>query len=305
MKGGETGAIVVPGNSEKSLIVRRLLGLDGDDRMPKDGDPLPAAQIALIRCVDRSRAPRGRTRGDAAAASRDAAPEEPSSTGPIAGPSRPALPDVRQADWVRTPIDRFVLARLEKEGLTPSPEAPLETLVRRVSLDLIGLPPSPQEVDDVARRRRARRPGRRLRAARRPAARLAALRRALGAAVARSRALRRFARLREGSAARDVEVPRLGDRRAQSRHAVRSVHHRADRRRHAAERHAGPAHRERVPSQRDDERGRRHRSGGGALRGARRSRQHDRHRLARHHARLRAVPQPQVRSLHARRTTTG
>jgi hypothetical protein len=49
MKGGETGAIVVPGNSERSLIVRRLLGLDGDDRMPKDGDPLPAAQIALIR----------------------------------------------------------------------------------------------------------------------------------------------------------------------------------------------------------------------------------------------------------------
>ena len=49
LKGGETGAIVVPGNSEQSLIVRRLLGLDGEDRMPKDGDPLPAAQIALIR----------------------------------------------------------------------------------------------------------------------------------------------------------------------------------------------------------------------------------------------------------------
>ena len=49
MKGGDTGAVVVPGNSDKSLIVRRLLGLDGEDRMPKDGDPLPAAQIALIR----------------------------------------------------------------------------------------------------------------------------------------------------------------------------------------------------------------------------------------------------------------
>ena len=49
MKGGEDGAIITPGNSEQSLIVRRLLGLDGEDRMPKDGDPLPAAQIALIR----------------------------------------------------------------------------------------------------------------------------------------------------------------------------------------------------------------------------------------------------------------
>jgi len=49
MKGGDTGAIVVPGNSDKSPLVRRLLGLDGEDRMPKDGDPLPEAQIALIR----------------------------------------------------------------------------------------------------------------------------------------------------------------------------------------------------------------------------------------------------------------
>src|SRR5438552_4537799 len=49
LKGGETGAIILPGNSEQSLIVRRLLGLDGDDRMPKDGDPLPAVEIALIR----------------------------------------------------------------------------------------------------------------------------------------------------------------------------------------------------------------------------------------------------------------
>ena len=71
------------------------------------------------------------------------------STGPIAGPCVPAPPEVRTADWVRTPIDRFILARLEKEGLKPSPQAPLETLVRRVSLDLIGLPPSPQEVDEV------------------------------------------------------------------------------------------------------------------------------------------------------------
>jgi mono/diheme cytochrome c family protein len=49
LKGSEDGPVIIPGNSERSPIVRRLLGLDGDDRMPKDGDPLPPGQIALIR----------------------------------------------------------------------------------------------------------------------------------------------------------------------------------------------------------------------------------------------------------------
>ena len=52
MTGGESGKVVIPGNSEQSPIVRRLLGLDGEDQMPKDGDPLPSAQIALIRAYD-------------------------------------------------------------------------------------------------------------------------------------------------------------------------------------------------------------------------------------------------------------
>jgi hypothetical protein len=62
-------------------------------------------------------------------------------------PKRPALPPVKNAKWVRNPIDRFVLARLEKEGLKPSPEADKTTLIRRLSLDLTGIPPTPQEVD--------------------------------------------------------------------------------------------------------------------------------------------------------------
>jgi hypothetical protein len=147
MKGGDTGALVLPGNSEKSLIVRRLLGLDGEDRMPKDGDPLPAAQIALIRSWIDQGATWPNT-GDTAGVPAAAEPEVQTHWA-YRRPSRPALPDVRRPEWVRTPIDRFVLARLEKERLTPSPEATLEMLVRRVSLDLIGLPPSPQEVTDV------------------------------------------------------------------------------------------------------------------------------------------------------------
>ncbi len=63
-------------------------------------------------------------------------------------PKRPELPAVKQTTWVRNPIDRFVMARLEKEGLTPSPEADRTTLIRRLSLDLTGLPPTSKEVDD-------------------------------------------------------------------------------------------------------------------------------------------------------------
>jgi len=62
-------------------------------------------------------------------------------------PSRPVSPDVRSRGWVRNPIDRFVLARLEREGLKPSPEASKETLLRRVSLDLTGIPPTVAEID--------------------------------------------------------------------------------------------------------------------------------------------------------------
>ena len=147
MAGGETGAAIVPGNSEKSLIVRRVLGLDDEDRMPKDGDPLTGAQIALIRTwIDQGAA---WPETGVSARGAQAAPEEPKHWA-YRRPARPALPEIRTADWARNPIDRFILARLEKEGLKPSPEAALETLVRRVSLDLIGLPPSPQEMDEVA-----------------------------------------------------------------------------------------------------------------------------------------------------------
>ena len=62
-------------------------------------------------------------------------------------PKRPALPTVQQADWPRNEIDHFILARLESNGLSPSPEAEKEALIRRVSLDLTGIPPTPQDVD--------------------------------------------------------------------------------------------------------------------------------------------------------------
>jgi mono/diheme cytochrome c family protein len=138
MKGGLSGATIVPGKSAESLLVKLLLSEDPDERMPAKAPPLPAAQIDFLRRWI-----------DEGAAWPDSASVEVKVQKHWAymKPVRPATPAVRNAAWVRNPIDAFILARLEREGLAPSPEAPRETLLRRASLDLTGLPPSPEEVD--------------------------------------------------------------------------------------------------------------------------------------------------------------
>lgn len=138
-QGGISGKVVVPGRSQDSLLFQRVLGLGDRVRMPLEGDPLTKDQIDLIRAWI-----------DQGASWPDEASVEDAKIGKhwaYVKPIRPDLPKVEGASWVRNPIDNFVLARLEKEGLNPSPEASRETLVRRVSLDLAGLPPSIEEVD--------------------------------------------------------------------------------------------------------------------------------------------------------------
>ena len=146
LKGGLSGPPVTPGKSDDSLLMRRVLGLDGEDQMPLDGDPLPEAAIARLRAwIDqgaldaRARRPRAPVRGQRATAD----PEHWS----YVKPARPELPPSRARPGRATPIDRFVLARLEREKLPPSPDAPKATLLRRVTLDLTGLPPTPAELD--------------------------------------------------------------------------------------------------------------------------------------------------------------
>jgi mono/diheme cytochrome c family protein len=148
LKGGISGAAIIPGDAGKSPLLRRILGDGGEARMPMGAAQLNPAQIDMIRkWIDQGAAwPDGETgrRNDVAEVARErGAPKHWA----YIKPARPELPPVKRVAWARNPIDRFILARLEKEGLAPSPEAEKETLVRRVYLDLTGLPPSPKEVD--------------------------------------------------------------------------------------------------------------------------------------------------------------
>jgi hypothetical protein len=122
--------IIVPGNAAKSLLIWRVTHEDPQERMPplETGHALTDTQIALLRrWIDEGAKWDGHWAYTA--------------------PSRPEPPAVRKRTWVRNPIDSFVLSRLEREGLEPSPEARKETLLRRLSYDLTGLPPTPEDID--------------------------------------------------------------------------------------------------------------------------------------------------------------
>jgi hypothetical protein len=139
LAGGDGGPAIVPGKSAESRLIRLVAGLDPDNTMPPEGagEPLTPAQVGILRAwIDQ-----GARWPEAAGASTAAARHWS-----FQPPARPALPAVKDRAWPRNPIDHFVLARLEREGLTPSPEAGKETLIRRLSLDLFGLPPTPAEV---------------------------------------------------------------------------------------------------------------------------------------------------------------
>ncbi|MEJ7709065.1 MAG: DUF1549 domain-containing protein [Pyrinomonadaceae bacterium] len=139
MKGGISGVVIVPGRAEESRLIHRVEGLHNEPRMPVGGEPLKAEQLALLRrWIDQG----AKWPDDASAA--DAKIE---THWAFVTPHQPQVPAVANSAWVRNPIDNFVLARLEKEKLKASPEADKATLLRRVSYDLTGLPPTPAEVD--------------------------------------------------------------------------------------------------------------------------------------------------------------
>ncbi|MDA0833210.1 MAG: DUF1553 domain-containing protein [Planctomycetota bacterium] len=138
--GGLRGPAVVPGDPEASWLLKSLVGTDDLPRMPHEQEPLTADEIALITTWIKQGAegPEGEI----------AASEYKSDHWAFQPIARPAAPSVTQPNWLRNPIDAFVMARLDEAKIAPAPDADLSTLIRRVSLDLTGLPPSPQELDD-------------------------------------------------------------------------------------------------------------------------------------------------------------
>jgi hypothetical protein len=136
-KGGDTGAAVVPGKSDESLLIEQV---ESKTMPPAKNPKLTDAQVTVLRNWINAGA---RAATTATPSSSTAA----STFWAFMPPKRPKVPAVRQFDQIRNPIDRFLLARLEAEGLSFSPVANKLTLVRRVYFDLWGLPPSPEQVD--------------------------------------------------------------------------------------------------------------------------------------------------------------
>jgi Protein of unknown function (DUF1553)/Protein of unknown function (DUF1549)/Planctomycete cytochrome C len=136
-KGGHTGPAVVPGNSRKSLLLAAVESAAGSPRMPPTGKPLERSQIELLRTWI----------NDGAGGSYGEDSQNPARNHWAYQPlKRPPLPTVSRPEWVANPIDAFIAAGHDRMGLTPSPPARKETLLRRVYLDLIGLPPTAEEV---------------------------------------------------------------------------------------------------------------------------------------------------------------
>ncbi|MEJ5367475.1 MAG: DUF1553 domain-containing protein [Bryobacteraceae bacterium] len=124
-----SGPLIVPGKPEKSLLYQRITARDPARRMPppQAHKTLKPEEVAVIRRWIESGA-------------------EWKEHWAFRAPVRPPLPEVRRTGWVRNPIDRFILARLESLGLEPAPEAPRHKLIRRLAYDLTGLPPDPADV---------------------------------------------------------------------------------------------------------------------------------------------------------------
>jgi cytochrome c553 len=146
--GGDNGPVLVPGDPDKSRLVHAVRYGDDKLRMPPK-EKLTAEQVAVLTAWVKMGAPWPETS--------DVRPPVPPSTFKITARDRafwsfqpvrePAVPVVRDTRWSRSPIDRFILAKLEEKGLRPVVAADKRTVIRRATFDLIGLPPTPEEID--------------------------------------------------------------------------------------------------------------------------------------------------------------
>jgi Protein of unknown function (DUF1553)/Protein of unknown function (DUF1549)/Planctomycete cytochrome C len=142
LKGGDSGAAVVPGNPDASILIKAIRYTDPDLQMPPKNKSLTKEEVALLETWVRMGAPIPKS-SPPATSSRLQQAANHWAFQPV---KMPALPDVKNRRWLRTPLDRFILAKLESKNLCPAPQADRRTLIRRVFYDLTGLPPTYAEV---------------------------------------------------------------------------------------------------------------------------------------------------------------
>ncbi len=135
LSGGKHGPAISPGDAKDSLLVQYLRG-EKTPKMPMGGALGDDVVASLVKAIDQMQ-PLPKT----------AKKQDPYLDWLLRKPSSPSVPAVQQASWVKNPIDAFVLARLEAKGLKPAPAASKRALLRRLYFDLIGLPPTPNEID--------------------------------------------------------------------------------------------------------------------------------------------------------------
>jgi hypothetical protein len=155
LKGGEKGPAIVPGNAEASLLYRRVTGLDKPMMPMAPQPPLTQQEITVIKSwIDRVSSPTAREGVTAKSAPSFAGYKERAITPEdrqwwsFQNPARHPIPKVTDPRWKTNPIDAFIKYSIDQKGLQSAPRADRNTLVRRAYMDLTGLPPSPQEVDD-------------------------------------------------------------------------------------------------------------------------------------------------------------
>jgi hypothetical protein len=145
--GGDSGPAIVPGRPDESLLVRAIRYGDEDLRMPPKGK-LPDAVVADVEAWIRMGAPDPRTGPAPSTAGRPPADlAKARAFWSFRPPKKSAPPSVKRTDWPRGNIDRFLLAAIEVRGLAPVADADRPRLLRRLTIDLIGLPPTPEELD--------------------------------------------------------------------------------------------------------------------------------------------------------------
>ncbi|RUL87057.1 PSD1 and planctomycete cytochrome C domain-containing protein [Tautonia sociabilis] len=150
LQGGDLGPAIEPGDPENSLLLQAVRYSDELLRMPPSGK-LPDRQIELLErwVVMGAPDPRSSQPDDSPSPAAGEPPAEEPSRDDLWSfhpPTEPDLPPVSDPSWPRTDLDRFILAALEENGLSPSPPADKRTLIRRASFDLLGLPPTPEQV---------------------------------------------------------------------------------------------------------------------------------------------------------------